>query len=143
MHQEDSCLHAQQLRRAAASSAPAGKRSKLPTLDEWNAVGEVTVSGASALGCEAKMVREWLRVSCRGASGSGGKPSSARLTQGGRTDTYTYAGYGVASLVTPFVAGVHLEAEYGWTDMTRSLVVDWPAGAPKPSVVGAFAGAGP
>src|SRR5438094_905269 len=36
-----------------------------PTVAEWNAVTkEVTIKGSSALGCETKMLREWLRVSC-------------------------------------------------------------------------------
>ena len=41
--------------------------------------------------------------------------------------------------MTPFVAGTHLEATFTWTDGARhKLVVKWPAGAPKPPVVGVF-----
>src|SRR5687768_13823004 len=54
----------------AAGAAPGG-RSAVPTLDEWNAqTKEVTVRGSSKLNCETKMVREWLRVSCRGKNDS-------------------------------------------------------------------------
>ena len=43
----------------------AGGRTTPPTIAEWGSVGEVSVRNSSSLGCETKMVREWLRVTCR------------------------------------------------------------------------------
>jgi hypothetical protein len=36
----------------------AGMKSKVPTIKEWNAVGEITVRHSTPLGCETKMVRD-------------------------------------------------------------------------------------
>jgi hypothetical protein len=97
------------------------------------------VKGSSALNCETKMVREWLRVSCRGKNDTGGKPTAVTLTRGGgKGDTFTFASKDVASLVCPFVDGVHFEAEFKWTDKKKKLVVKWPHGAPKPPAMGVF-----
>ena len=116
-------------------------RSAIPSIEEWNGVGEVTVKGSSALNCETKMVREWLRVSCRGKNDTGGTPTTVRITKGGKPGTYVYHVGGVTSLITPFVNGVHLEAAFSWTDKSHKLVVDWPNGAPKPTIMGVFEGA--
>lgn len=115
------------------AAAPGG-RSPVPTTDEWNAVlKEVTVRGSSALNCETKMVREWLRVSCRGKNSTGGKPTAVSVTRGGgRGDDFTFTGDGVASLVVRFVEGVDLEASFTWSDDKRLLRVHWPRGAPEP-----------
>ena len=116
-------------------------RSKVPTLEEWNAVGEVTVKGSSALSCETKMVREWFRASCRGNNDSGGRPTTVEVTKGGGAGTYAYTVAGVTSLVTAFVEGTQLEAVFSWTDKSHKLVLSWPKGAPKPPILGVFEGA--
>jgi hypothetical protein len=125
----------------AAAAAPGG-RSKVPTVEEWNAVTkEVTVRGSSKLNCETKMVREWLRVSCRGKSFSGGEPTGVSVTKGGgRGDDYTFSNTGVASLVVRFVEGVDLEAEFSWSDASYKLKVFWPHGAPEPPAKAEFLG---
>jgi hypothetical protein len=102
---------------------------------------EVTVKGSSALGCETMIVREYLRVSCRGKNDSGGSPTSLRILKGGRGEAYTFASGGVTSLVVPFVDGIDLEAEFSWTDKSHKLVVKWPRGAPMPQVAFVFEGA--
>ncbi len=101
---------------------------------------EVTVKGSSALNCETKIVREYLRVSCRGKNDTGGTPTTVRVMKGGR-DSFTFASGGVTSLVVPFVQGVDLEAELSWTDKSHKLTVKWPRGAPMPQLVGVFEGA--
>lgn len=122
-----------------AATGPNG-RSAVPTVAEWNAeTKEVGVKGSSKLNCETKMVREWLRVSCRGKNDTGGEPKGVRITKGGgRGDTFTFASGGVASLVTPFVNGTDLAAEFEWTDKKMELVVSWPHGAPMPPLKGEF-----
>ena len=123
---------------APAAAGPNGK-SAVPKLDEWNAASEVPVKGASKLGCETKMVREWLRVSCRGKNDTGGEPKAVTITKGGgKGETFTFAANKVASLVTTFVDGTDLVAEFEWTDAKHELIVSWPHGAPTPPSKGAF-----
>ena len=116
-------------------------RTNVPTLSEWASVREVTVKGSSALGCETKMVREWLRVSCRGRNDTNGTPTTISVIRGAGADRYTYAAGGVTSMVMPFVEGADIEAVFSWTDKSHKLVVRWPRGSAKPVVVGVFEGA--
>jgi len=123
---------------APAAAGPNGK-SAVPKMDEWNAASEVPVKGASKLGCETKMVREWLRVSCRGKNDTGGEPKAVKVTKGGgKGEDFTFASNKVASLVTTFVDGTDLVAEFEWTDAKHELVVSWPHGAPMPPSKGTF-----
>lgn len=121
--------------------AGTGGRSPVPQLNEWAAVKEVTVKGSSSLGCETKMVREWLRVSCRGKNSTGGTPTTVVVHKGRRSDTFTYASGGVTSLVVPFEEGADIEATFSWTDVSHKLVARWPRGSAKPVVIGTFEGA--
>jgi hypothetical protein len=123
-----------------AKPLPPG-RTPVPAPDEYAAAREVTVKGSSALHCETKMVREWLRVSCRGANDTGGTPTAVTVTRGDREETVLYAAGGVTSMITPVLEGTEIEALFSWTDKRHSLVVKWPAGRPKPIVLGEFLGA--
>ena len=117
-------------------------RSPMPTLAEWNTQQkEVTVKGSTALNCETKIVREYLRVSCNGKNDSGGTPTDIVINKGGHGETYTYVNGGITSLVVPFVEGTNFEAYFGWTDKGHDLVVSWPRGSKQPEVVGVFKGA--
>ncbi|MBW2457849.1 MAG: hypothetical protein JRI68_25310, partial [Deltaproteobacteria bacterium] len=115
-------------------------RSSVPSTAEWNAqTKEVTVRGSTALNCETKMVREWLRISCRGKNQSGGEPTGVVVTKGGgRGDDFVFTGNKVASLVVRFVPGVDLEARFNWTDKGSTCRVWWPRGAPEPEYKGTF-----
>lgn len=125
---------------AEPAALPAG-RTPMPTLAEWNGQRkEVTVKGSSALKCETKTVREYLRISCRDKNDSGGTPTTIQITKGGR-DALTFAAGGVTSLIVPYVEGTHLEAVFSWTDKSFPLTIDWPKGNKMPVVLGAFAGA--
>jgi hypothetical protein len=129
---------------AATTAAPAATpgpngRSVVPTQDEWTGAKEVGVKGSSKLNCETKMVREWLRVSCRGKNDTGGEPVSVTMKKGGgKGDTFTFAANKVASLVMPYVDGIDIAAEFAWTDKKMELVVTWPHGAPMPPLKGEF-----
>src|SRR4051812_37398799 len=82
----------------ARPPAPPPGRTLMPTFDEWSSQRkEVTVKGSSALGCETKMVREYLRVSCRGKNDSGGTPTTVKVTKGGRGEALTFATAGVTA----------------------------------------------
>jgi hypothetical protein len=123
---------------APAAAGPNG-RSTVPTQDEWTAAKEVGVKNSSKLNCETKMVREWLRISCKGKNDTGGEPKAVTMTKGGgRGDTFTFASNKVASLVCPYVDGVDIAAQFEWTDKKMELVVSWPHGAPMPTMMGEF-----
>lgn len=112
-----------------------GTASAVPTMGEWKAqTREVTVTGSSKLNCETKMVREWLRVSCRGKNSDGGKPVSVKvLSGGGHGGDFVYSqAEVVASLVVRFKPGVDLEARFKWTNTNRVLHVYWPNQSPEP-----------
>jgi hypothetical protein len=115
------------------------ERSKVPTVAEWNAVPrEISVARSTPLGCETKMVREWLRVSCRkdlGQPGNDKLPQSISDETGKTADTFTFAKPGqVTSVVTPVLRGRTYRAKFHWETKTQTLVVDWPSGAPRPVV---------
>lgn len=125
----------------AAKPLPAG-RSAIPTLAEWNSQQkEVTVKGSSALSCETKIVREYLRVSCRGKNDSGGTPTNVVVQKGGHGEALTFVSAGVTSLIVPFIEGIDFAADFSWTDNSHRLTVQWPRGSARPVVVGVFEGA--
>ncbi len=125
------------------SPPPSGGNSSVPTTEEWEGVTrEVTVRGSGKLNCETKMVREWLRVSCKGKNFTGGEPKNVTVTSGGgRGEDFAFNSSKVASVVVRFVEGVNLEATFTWTDRTHVLKVYWPRGAPEPPAKGVFIGA--
>ena len=119
----------------------AAGRSAVPTLEEWGSqLKEVNVKGSSALRCETKMIREYLRVSCKDKNDSGGTPTSVAVVRGGR-DAWTFASGGVASLVIPYLEGIDAEVRFSWTDKSHVLKLHWPKGTPKPAMLGVFEGA--
>jgi hypothetical protein len=115
------------------------ERSKVPTVAEWNvATREISVARSTPLGCETKMVREWLRVSCRKDAGQPGNdklPPSITDETGKTADTFTFVKAGqVASVVTPVLRGRTYRARFHWERKVQTLVVDWPSGAPRPVI---------
>ena len=110
-------------------------RSPVPTLAEWGAVPrEITVARSTPLGCSTKMVREWLQVSCHGKDNKGGDAVGVDNKTGATGDTYTFAKNKVTSVVTPVLRNHHYEATFAWTAQKQILVVDWPNGAPHPTI---------
>lgn len=111
-------------------------RSKVPTLAEWDAVGEITVPLSTPLGCETKMVREWLRVSCKGKSTRGGKPGNVTKQNGCSGETLLFSKMEqTTSMVSPVLRGKSCEVRFTWTnDKAAWLNVDWPAGTPRPVI---------
>lgn len=111
-------------------------RSKVPTLAEWDAVGEITVARSTPLGCETKMVREWLRVSCKGKSHTGGTPANVTKLEGCGADTFLFSKMGnTTSLVTPVLRNKSCEVRFTWMNATAAwLSVDWNVGTPRPVI---------
>jgi len=112
-----------------------GGRTTPPTVAEWSSVTEVSVRNSSALGCETKMVREWLRVTCRMLSKDNAPTGVQVIRPTGDREYFVFNSGGVASLVMPVRAGVDAEARYTWSKWgTRTLRVSWALGAPAASM---------
>lgn len=127
---------------ATAPALPPG-RTPAPTIAEWESMKkEVTVKGSSALKCETKIVREYLRVSCRGKIDPEGTPRGIKILKGGRGEAVTFQGGDVMSLIVPFVEGTDFEAQFSWSAKAHKLAVRWPRGSKQPVIVGVFEGAG-
>jgi hypothetical protein len=114
---------------------PTEGTSKPPSVAEWGAVGEITVRHSTPLNCETKLVREWLRVSCR----TGGKGpyliEGVKLTGGkDHGGIPPFVKKGVASIVTQVKTGMSAEYTFDWGNFTRKLTVAWPNGAPNPTI---------
>jgi hypothetical protein len=112
-----------------------GGRSATPTISEWSSVSEVSVRNSSALGCETKMVREWLRVTCHALAKDNAPTGVQVIRPTGDREYFIFNSGGVASLVMPVRVGVDAEARYTWPKWgTRTLRVSWPVGAPSASM---------
>ena len=80
----------------------------------------MNAAGAPELGCDAKVVRGWLRVSYRTSHPSRGPTELAVVTRGNtnKHERYTLSDEGMASLVVRFEPGVDLEAALRITAVT-------------------------
>jgi hypothetical protein len=116
----------------------AGMKSKVPTVAEWNEVGECTVGHSTPLGCETKMVREWLRVSCRTTNQTPHQIQGVKLVKDtglAKYEVFTYTRPGVASIVMPIRGGLDARVEFTWSDWgTRTLLAEMPRGAKLPTI---------
>lgn len=104
-------------------------RSAVPKTTDWDATGPSTLPGFNSHGCEVKIFKEWLRVSCRGANSSGGTPTGVQAQCGNDTFTFANPKTKVASVVTPLIKGHRCNAAFSWTDSKQTLVVDWSTGS--------------
>jgi hypothetical protein len=114
---------------------PTEGTSKPPTVAEWGAVGEITVRHSTPLNCETKLVREWLRVSCRSSEKGPYLIEGVKLTSGkDHGGIPPFVKKGVASIVTQVKKGMSAEYTFDWGNFTRKLTVSWPNGAPNPTI---------
>lgn len=119
----------------AKAVIPTEGNSKPPSVAEWNAVGEITVRHSTPLQCETKLVREWLRVSCRSNEKSKYLIYGVKLTDGKDSGGIPpFVKKGVASIVTRVKQGMSAEYTFDWGSFTRKLTVAWPNGAPAPTI---------
>lgn len=109
-----------------------------PTTAEWDSVTrEVTVKGSSARNCETKMVREWLRVTCRRFANN--LPVDASGQAGSGQQAYYHTVPNVqASLVVQVIQGRTYRGMFSWRAGARvwgaELMVVWPSSAARPSL---------
>lgn len=108
--------------------------SPVPTLAEWGAAGRIPLRGAERLGCEPRMLREWLRVNCF----ANAKRIPVEVYEVGGSGAFTFTGHGLTSLVVRVVRGKTSRARYLWDDSGKrsaaELTVSWPAGVERPAL---------
>jgi hypothetical protein len=103
-------------------SAVPGPRSKAPTRAEMDAADHLEVEGAKELGCDVRMVREWLEIACRGSAAKA--PTYLAVTKGKSKDTLLATIPGTSmSVLTPYEPGIELEATFYWADKSRKLAL--------------------
>lgn len=101
--------------------------SKVPTVDEWNAVTkEVTVWHSSDLKCETKMIREWLRVSCH--KNTYGGPTNVEKVSSDGQQNFLFHSSEVASLVLEVLPGKTYLADFSWEQGLFRFALAWPNG---------------
>ena len=106
-----------------------------PTTAEWGGVGEVTVHNSSSLGCETKMVREWLRASCKTQTADNAVTGVQVIRPTGDHEYFVYQSKDLASIVMPVRDNTNAEVRFSWQKWgTRDLRVSWPHGAPSASM---------
>lgn len=117
--------------------APPEKPSKPPTVAEWGSAEDIEVRNAKKLNCEVRMVREWLRVSCRTGEHSSTRIKDLRWLQPKTKpgDFFDMVKPGsLASIVFPIRKDTNVRVEFVWEEFTRPLTIRWSPGAPKPVV---------
>jgi hypothetical protein len=114
-----------------------------PTAAEWDAMKqEVFVKASDGLGCEKKMVREWLRVVCRRNGALVPVDVRTRCSEGQQA----FAGMSsdVASVVVQVVKRKDYWASYAWEEngkrRERTLIVYWGADRPALAMADALTG---
>jgi hypothetical protein len=112
--------------------------SKPPTVAEWNAVPrEISVRHSTPLNCETRMLREWLKVTCRQKGGMAALDMS-HVSQSGQQVFLFNKAPDLASVVVQVVRGKTYQARYtyqtGRERSTSDLIVSWPNGNPRPSI---------
>lgn len=117
-------------------AAPAPRPSASPPVtpsDDWGAARVVNVPGAAALGCEARMSREALRVACPAR----GMLENIEVTRASHRARSRLAPG--PALVVDLTPGTQIEALFSWADRRSArLVIWWPMGEMMPDPVGRF-----
>lgn len=105
--------------------------SEEPSLPDWGKAREVKLAGSGKVGCETKMVREWLRVMCVPRSTELGKPVSIRIDRG--RDGARPKGENlkavndITTLIVPVRPGTDFSATFAWEQGSHVLTVTLPS----------------
>jgi TPR repeat protein len=109
--------------------------SQVGTAEDFAAIKkQAWVKGSSAVGCETKMVREWLRVSCRGKKQT--RIAVTRDALGVTKGPFGFSSGGGFSFFTPVVEGADLEATFLVAEKPYVITVAWPRGKGPSARVG-------
>ncbi len=107
-----------------------------PSLESWEKTAEATVEGSSRLACETKLQPGWFWVRC--GKNASGEPVEVR-DAAGKVLAAQKDDQGRLTFSVPYHEGVALELTVAWTKGAFRLTATWPAGKPRPQVVGRFA----
>ncbi|MBL8742944.1 MAG: hypothetical protein JNK04_17670 [Myxococcales bacterium] len=123
-----------------APAAPAA-RSPKPADADWDTptATTATIVGGTPIGCEAKEIKEWVRVVCKGADATRGTPSAVIIDEGAvENETFATATQGTATLIYSYIEGRNVKATFAWTKEKRGYTAEWVQGQAKPSSRGVF-----
>jgi len=121
-----------------APAAPAA-RSVKPEDKDWELAGVATIVGGTPIGCEAKEIKEWVRVLCKGVDVTRGTPSAVIIDDGAvENETFATATQGTATLIYSYIEGRNLKATFAWTREKRGYTAEWVQGTAKPASRGVF-----
>ncbi|HRI66742.1 MAG TPA: hypothetical protein PK156_20995 [Polyangium sp.] len=111
--------------------------SKPPSVQEWKTEAKIyIVKHSSSLVCETSVLREWLRVSCRGKPGQPNQPTGLKVVKAPKKGQhFEFTKEGIASLVMQPRKGQTSEFTFEWSNWgTRTLTVTFPEGSEKPEI---------
>ena len=118
---------------ASLAKAPS---SPLPTQAEWDNTRPSKVTRASVLGCEGRVVREWLRIECVPRENLPPfAPQRIDIVRG-RPPKEHVAGEileargGPVRVIVPMTEGTDFEAHLVWPEQRHAFTVTWPLGSP-------------
>lgn len=110
--------------------------SPLPTQAEWDNTRPSKVTRASVLGCEGRVVREWLRLECVPRENLPPFAPQRIDILRGRAKSERFAGEileargGPVRVIVPMTEGTDFEAQLVWPEQRHAFSVHWPLGSP-------------
>jgi hypothetical protein len=115
-----------------APAAPAARTLK-PADADWETptATTATIIGGTPIGCEAKEIKEWVRVHCKGVIIDEGAVEN---------ETFATATQGTATLIYSYIEGRNVKATFAWTKEKRGYTAEWIQGQAKPANRGVFNG---
>jgi hypothetical protein len=117
----------------APPPAPVVARASVPVPALWEAAAPLAIGSGSGSGggdepgCDAKRVRDWVRVMCVRTEGE--SPTAVAITHDDTAGALALAVPYEASVLVPFVAGETTAARFSWGDHTRVVHVSAGTGA--------------
>ena len=120
-----------------------GVHSNVPTVEEYKSqFTPANVIGAKELDCETRLVREWLRVSCRGTNAARGTAELVTVVKGDTMQHtfHVFSSGDVTSLVMRLEPGVDLKAIFRFSTGEHVFETRWSEGAEESEVKGFFDG---
>jgi hypothetical protein len=124
-----------------APPAPAARTPK-PADTDWDlaTTATATIVGGTPIGCEAKEIKEWVRVLCKGVDATRGTPSAVIIDEGAvDNETFATATQGSTTLIYSYIEGRNVKATFAWTKEKRGYTAEWIQGQAKPASRGVFA----
>jgi hypothetical protein len=109
--------------------------------DELPTAPRARIDGTAEAGCDARILRGWVRVSCPPPAGDK-RPAMVKVT---KMSVPVESGVheGVQVLTATFPEGVEVIASFVRGDEARELRLTWPKGAPRPETLGVLGAPSP